>query len=89
MDGQEGELVREDAGVMAKHRQEIEIHPDGWSRWVYPVMDGYKMSCCDCGLVHDMQFRVTDEYDRVEFRVRRNNRATAQVRRHKKRREGA
>ena len=69
---------------MAKFRQEEEIHPDGWSRWVYPVMDGYKLSCCDCGLVHDMQFRVTDNYDRIEFRVRRNNRSTAAVRRYKK-----
>lgn len=69
---------------MTKHRQEEPIHPDGWSRWVYPVLDGYKLGCCDCGLTHDMQFRVTDEYDRVEFRVRRNNRATAQVRRHRK-----
>ena len=67
-----------------RYRDEEAVHPDGWSRWVYPVMDGYKMSCCDCGLVHDMQFRVTDDYDRVEFRVRRNNRATAQVRRHRK-----
>ena len=69
---------------MAKHKQEEAIHPDGWSRWVYPVMQNYKMTCCDCGLVHDVEFRVTDEYDRVEFRVRRNNRSTAQVRRHDK-----
>ena len=69
---------------MTKHRQEEAIHPDGWSRWVYPVMEGYKMTCCDCGLVHEMEFRVTDEYNRVEFRVRRDNRATGQVRRHKK-----
>lgn len=69
---------------MAKYRQEVAIHPDGWSRWVYPEMDGYKMSCCDCGLVHQMQFRVTDDYERVEFRVRRDNRATGQVRRHRK-----
>ena len=69
---------------MTKHRQERSIHPDGWSRWVFPVMDGYKMTCCDCGLVHDMQFRVTEEYDRVEFRVRRNERSTAAVRRYRK-----
>lgn len=31
---------------------------DGWSRWVSPVMRGYKMACCDCGLVHDMEFRA-------------------------------
>lgn len=60
------------------------IHPEGWTEWIYPVMDGYRMGCCDCGLVHEMQFRVTGEYDRVEFRVRRNNRATAQLRRRHK-----
>jgi hypothetical protein len=73
---------------VAKIRQEHAITKDGWSRWVYPVMDGYKLACCDCGLVHDMQFRVTDEYDRVEFRVRRNNRSTAAVRRHKPKSKG-
>jgi hypothetical protein len=68
--------------LMAKIRDEFQVHPDGWSRWVYPATDGYKFVCCDCGLVHDVEFRVTDSYDRVEFRVRRNNRSTAQVRRH-------
>lgn len=73
---------------MTKHRREDTLHPDGWSRWIFPIMDGYKLTCCDCGLVHDMQFRVTDEYDRVEFRVRRNNRATAAVRREDRKRDG-
>ena len=68
---------------MPRYRQEEAKHSDGWSRWVYPVMKGYKMSCCDCGLVHEMEFRVTSDYDRVEFRVRRNNRSTGQVRRHR------
>lgn len=67
---------------MTNFRQEEAIHPDGWSRWVLPIMEGYKISCCDCGLVHDMEFRVTGEYDRVEFRLRRNNRSTGQVRRY-------
>ena len=26
--------------------------------WVQPRMDRYYMKCCDCGLVHRMQFRV-------------------------------
>jgi len=26
--------------------------------WVRPVMKGYKMKCCDCGLVHKIDFRV-------------------------------
>lgn len=25
---------------------------------VHPVMDGYLMKCCDCGLVHEMDFRA-------------------------------
>lgn len=31
---------------------------NGWSAWVNPRMDRYRMACCDCGLVHDIQFRV-------------------------------
>lgn len=49
--------------------------------WVQPVTKGYKMCCCDCGLVHTMDFRVRD--GRVQFRVFRNNRSTAMVRRHR------
>lgn len=26
--------------------------------WVRPVMKGYRMKCCDCGLVHRIEFRV-------------------------------
>jgi len=48
--------------------------------WVQPVRKGYKMCCCDCGLVHSIDFRVKD--GRVQFRVFRNNRSTALVRRH-------
>ena len=49
--------------------------------WVRPNMDGYKMACCDCGLVHILQFRVED-LDTIEFRAFRNNRSTGQMRRH-------
>jgi len=85
---------------MTKYRQEIEGE-DGWSRDIAPQMKGYKMACCDCGLVHDIDFRVVkvaktyedggwdaEDVDDSEYRVimkaRRNNRATGQVRRHKK-----
>ena len=75
---------------------------DGWTKWVAPKMDGYKMACCDCGLVHDMEFKVVrvrrefrdgqweegKELDsnkfRVMFRVKRNNRSTAAIRRGQK-----
>lgn len=42
---------------MPRFRKEHEVE-DGWSRWVQPVMTGYRMACCDCGLVHDMEFRA-------------------------------
>jgi hypothetical protein len=32
---------------------------DGWSDWVHPV-PGYRMKCCDCGLVHEMEFAIGD-----------------------------
>lgn len=34
--------------------------PTGWTeRTIWPTMDQpYHMACCDCGLVHDIQFSV-------------------------------
>lgn len=55
---------------MSPRYREEQAGPDGWSRWVYPNLDRYLMKCCDCGLVHAMQFRVTDD-NHVEFRARR------------------
>lgn len=83
-----------------KYKQEV-AEKDGWSRNIAPSMKGYKLGCCDCGLVHDVDFKVVkittrgpngyweaedvedDDY-RVVIRVKRNNRATGQVRRHSK-----
>lgn len=48
--------------------------------WIQPIRRGYKMACCDCGLVHTMDFRIKDS--RVQFRAFRNYRSTAQKRRH-------
>ena len=64
---------------MPKFRQEIE-GDDGWTDWIHPL-GGYKISCCDCGLVHDLEFRLDDNH-RLNFRARRNPRSTGQVRRH-------
>jgi len=44
-----------------------------------PIRRGYKMACCDCGLVHKLDFRVRK--GKIEFRVFRDNRATAAMRR--------
>jgi len=50
--------------------------------WQQPVRRGYKMSCCDCGLVQIVDFRLFR--GRIQFRASRDNRATAQVRRWKR-----
>lgn len=59
--------------------------------WVIPVRSnkrggpdkrsqrGHRMACCDCGLVHIMNFRVRK--GRVEFQAIRERRATAALRR--------
>lgn len=53
---------------------------DGWTDWIHPL-SGYRLACCDCGLVHDIETRI-DDLGQVNFRARRNNRSTGQMRRH-------
>jgi hypothetical protein len=53
--------------------------------WVQPVRRGYKMMCCDCGLVHLMDFRIYR--GRVQFRAFRHVRSTAAARSHRTRKE--
>lgn len=31
-----------------------------WTGWVRPMMNRYHMACCDCGLVHTMNFRAVE-----------------------------
>lgn len=58
------------------------VDGQGWSRWVIPNPKTYKLSCCDCGLVHEFQFRSRSK--QIEYRVRRDNRSTGQMRRYRK-----
>lgn len=53
--------------------------------WIRPVRRGYKMACCDCGLVHVLDFRLTKwgKGKKIWFRAFRNNRSTAAIRRNK------
>lgn len=63
-------------------RHEVDS-PSDWSEWVCPDPSQYFMKCCDCGLVHEMQFKVVkyaegDECEAVDdqnvqavFRARR------------------
>lgn len=43
---------------MKRIRQECAVSKRGFSRWIAPVMRKYIMACCDCGLVHEMEFNV-------------------------------
>lgn len=59
-----------------------------WCEWQTPIHGignkNYRLACCDCNLVHEMQFRVFKDKKgllSVKFRVKRNNRATAAKRR--------
>lgn len=40
-----------------KFKQEVGKNGD-WTEWIRPRMTNYYMSCCDCGLVHTLNFRV-------------------------------
>ncbi len=51
---------------------------DEWSKWVFPL-DTHRIKCCDCGLVHDVQFGVVD--GEIVYRARLNNKATVIARR--------
>jgi hypothetical protein len=58
-----------------------------WSEWVCPDPEQYFMKCCDCGLVHEMQFNVVkysagdkcedvdDPFVQAVFRARRHGKS--------------
>jgi hypothetical protein len=46
---------------------------------IVPVMRGYKFMCCDCRLVHSLDFRIVGK--NIEFTIRQDKRATAAARR--------
>lgn len=38
----------------------VRMGDDGWSEWVTPLAP-YYMQCCDCGLIHEVEFRIVKE----------------------------
>ena len=48
--------------------------------WVVPTKKAHEEMCCDCGLVHIIDFRI-NEYGQIEYRVMRDDRTTAKIRR--------
>jgi len=61
---------------MAKYPQ---VHE---GEWVRPIRRGYKMACCDCGLVHRMEFKLVRRGKGrfIWLRAFRDKRATAAMR---------
>jgi len=54
--------------------------------WIAPKRRGFKLICCECGLVHKLNFRVVKGLrgNQIQFQALRDMRATGQIRRHKK-----
>ena len=81
---------------MSEYRPQL-ANEDGWCDWVSPSpKQPYRMACCDCGLVHDLEFEAVEIVKqkrggwwegkpleiayRVLFRARRNERETKKIR---------
>lgn len=53
--------------------------------WIQPRRRGYRLECCDYGLVHRLNFRLVKSLNGgsvIQFQPFRDKRATAQVRRY-------
>jgi len=59
-------------------------HPEP-NQWVFPKRNGYRLSCCDCGLTHRVDFRVRNRH--IEVRFNHDRRATAAIRREQRKRD--
>jgi len=47
--------------------------------WIAVTKRGFKEQCCDCGLVHTLNFKIVD--GKIMIQTTRDERATAAVRR--------
>ena len=63
--------------MTSKKEEEFEQIYDG--EWITPVKKGFKDQCCDCLLIHTMEFRIKD--GKVQFRCWREDKETAVARR--------
>jgi hypothetical protein len=45
-------------------RTQLQYEPETPDTWIKPVMNGYKMQCCDCGLIHELDFQVVKVLER-------------------------
>jgi hypothetical protein len=59
-------------------------YKDATDEWIRPIKNGWKLSCCDCHLVHTIDFRIVN--GSIELRIMRDNRATGAKRKGVKKR---
>lgn len=44
--------------LLPQERLPVEVEgDDGWTDWIHPL-PGYRLQCCDCGLIHRMEFEI-------------------------------
>ncbi len=55
--------------LMKTEFDEYEANEDGWSDWIEPVTNDYKLACCDCGLVHSVDFRTENGEIQIRFKI--------------------
>ncbi len=63
---------------MTKKREPYYSVSDG--EWIEVVLKGNKEQCCDCGLVHKVNYRI-NENGKIQYQVFRDERSTAALRR--------
>lgn len=54
-----------------KRRRAVRFVKVSDGEWVQPIMRGYRMKCCDCGLIHRLNFRIVSngKRTRVQFQA--------------------
>lgn len=64
---------------------ESRTYKDVGDDWIFPYRKEFRLMCCDCKLVHVFKWRLVRDGKghRIEFKCDRDERATAQARRHR------
>ena len=71
---------------MSEKKNPLKFYHPKEGTWVQPIFKGYLLSCCDCGLIHQMDFRIVypkgkeAKLGRVQFRAFRARKLTAEYR---------
>jgi hypothetical protein len=72
-----------EVAVLQRGCAPVAVDEDGWSEWLHPTAPSFFSKCCDCGLIHEMEFQIVPFSDNaalnpgegangvIIFRVRR------------------